>query len=225
MNSRGASEVLGALLVISLIVSIAGILYMMSYPIINDSEETVKYRKAYFDLLEVREKIENVRSGLEFNSTYVLRLSDVSFSFQNEPTIIINGINYTVSSVKVSGKGWSLYYENGVIIEKRPTYSKILHFPDIYYDAESDTLVMPIIMFTGNKSVGGSGFLSLNMRLESVSKSFLENADVTIESSNYENWYDFFTKIGFHKVSKNSGKVTLENVSKLDVTIYEVSIV
>ncbi len=78
---------------------------------------------------------------------------------------------------------------------------------------------MPIIMFTGNKSVGGSGFLSLNMRLESVSKSFLENADVTIESSNYENWYDFFTKIGFHKVSKNSGKVTLENVSKLDVTI------
>ncbi len=82
MNSRGASEVLGALLVISLIVSIAGILYMMSYPIINDSEETVKYRKAYFDLLEVREKIENVRSGLEFNSTYVLRLSDVSFSFK-----------------------------------------------------------------------------------------------------------------------------------------------
>lgn len=218
MNFRAASEVVGALMVISLIVSVAGILYAMSYPIIAENEETIRYRKAYFDLLEIREKIENVRSGFEFNSSYALRLSGVSISFQNEPIIFVNETMLDLSSIKISGSGWELYYENGAIFERRLNYLKILHYPDIYYDTTTDTLTMPIIKFTGNMSAGGKGILTLNLKLQSVSKHPCSNCTVKIVSSNHEGWKNFLKEIGVSILEDNF------KVSKLDIAIYEVRI-
>lgn len=223
MKSKGVSEVLGSLIIISVIVFIASFLYVLSYPMIVESEETIKYRKAYFDLLEIREKIENVRSGLESNGTYTLRISGTFFKFQNEPVLVLNGHSFILSSIKVSGKGWSLRYENGAIIEERGTFSKILHYPDVYYSPETDTLTLPVIKFTGNLSLAGSGYITLNLRLENVTKVSLSNCSVQLISSQSQKWKDFLTLIGVPSVNFFGGQISF-NVKKVEMTVYEVGV-
>lgn len=223
MKELAASEVIGALMIISLIVSLAGFLYLMSYPIIVENEETIKYRKAYFDILEIREKIENVRSGLEFDASYTLRISDTSFTFENEPVIFLNGIQYNVSSIKVSSKGWEIFYENGAIIEKRALYSKILHYPDIYYDTETGTVTLPIIMFIGTQSVGGSGYLTLALRIKNTEKVSLNNCTIKVISKNAKSWENFLESLGIPNLTRSGNEVTFF-AKKVETTFYEVEV-
>ncbi|MCS7122222.1 MAG: hypothetical protein NZ895_06465 [Archaeoglobaceae archaeon] len=221
--SKGVSEVVGALTVILLIVSVAGILYIMSYPIISDSEEAIKYRKAYFDLLEINEKIENVGSGLQYNSTYTLRISGLSFNFENEPIFILNNRSLRVSSIKVFGNGWEILYENGAIIERRISYSKLLHYPSIYYDREKDVLTLPIVKFSGAQAIGGKGHVTLNFKLNNVERGYLSNCTMKIISSNPNIWKNLLNDIGISNVTVSGKEVTF-TVSRLEFTIYEVQV-
>ncbi|MEM4616592.1 MAG: hypothetical protein QXY19_06275 [Archaeoglobaceae archaeon] len=220
MNDDAVSEVVGALMVILLIVLVAGFIYTIAYPIIMDNEETIRHKKAYFDLLEISEKIENVRSGFEFTSSYFLRLSGVSFSFQNEPIVFLNNNTFNLSSIKVSGKGWELYYENGAIFERSSGDLRVLYYPNIYYDVETDTLTLPVIKFNGSKSLGGTGTIMLNLRLENISKLSLSNCNIKIISSNSEGWKNFLREIGIDI----TGSEIDFTVSSAEVTIYEVRI-
>jgi len=223
VNKKAVSEVVGVLMVISIITVTAGLLYVLSYPILNNSEENVKFRKAYFEMLELKEKIENVRFSLEPNATYTARLIGVSLTFENKPVITIDGTQYVVSSIKFMGNGWSVYYENGAIIEKRGEWSRILQYPNIHYDNKSKTLTMPIIKFTGNKSVGGEGRVTINLAITNVTKPEpISNCEIKITSSNIDAWEEFFDDIGLStSLSDNTISFT---VDRLSLAIYEVSI-
>ncbi len=223
MSQKAVSEVVGVLMVIAIITATAGMLYVLSYPILNNSEENVKFRKAYFEMLELKEKIENVRFSLEPNATYTARLIGVSLSFENSPNITINGTQYVVSSIKFLGNGWSVYYENGAIIERRGAWSKILQYPNIHYDSGSDTLTMPVIIFVGNKSVGGEGQVTINLAITNVTKLEMSNCDIEVSSSNIDAWKEFFDDIGL-PISPPSGNTISFSVSRLSSTIYEVSV-
>jgi flagellin-like protein len=132
-NSRAVSEVVGALMVLMVIVSVAGILYTMSMPVISSGQDNIKFRNAFFDLFELREKIERVKSGLEPKSVHRIQLYDYSAEFKNEPVIKIGNKNYTVASVRVIGNGWTLAYENGAIIESGRN-ERMLSAPNINYN-------------------------------------------------------------------------------------------
>lgn len=223
MSEKAVSEVVGVLMVIAIITATAGMLYVLSYPILNDSEENVKFRKAYFEMLELKEKIENVRLSLEPNATYTARLIGVSLTFENSPIITINGTQYIVSSIRFSGSGWSVYYENGAIIERRGTWSKILQYPNIHYDSGSDTLTMPVIIFVGNKSVGGEGRVTISLSITNVTRLEVDNCEIKISSSNIDAWKEFFDDIGLSVPPPSDNTITF-TVSKLSSTIYEVSV-
>lgn len=214
-SDEGVSEV-GTLMITTLIISVASLLYIISYPIIMDNEEGVRFRKAYFDLLEISEKIENVRSGFQYNSTYTLHLSATSFSFSNSLIFILNNKSYNSSTIKISGRGWELYYENGAIIEKRPTYSKLLQYPSVNH--ENNTLTLPIIRFSEERSFGGTGILTLNLKLKKIEKGSIENCTVKIISQNIESWEKFLKDLGINVVNGTF------SVGKVEYIVYEVSI-
>ncbi|MDK2877278.1 MAG: hypothetical protein PWQ22_1688 [Archaeoglobaceae archaeon] len=216
MNSKGVSEVVGALMVVSLIVATAGLIYVISNPILFSSQENIKYRKAFFDLLELKEKIENVKSGVEANSTYTVRLSGASLAFENRPVLIVDGREIIIASIKISGSGWELWYENGAIIEKYG--GRMYHLPKIYYDPQG-TLTMDVIQFAGNTSIGGTGYVTLSLKLASVEKKEYSNASVAMISENSEAWKKFFREIGLEV----DGSLTF-NVSRLLLTIYRVEV-
>lgn len=194
LDRKAASEVLGSLMVITLITTTAGLLYVISSPVIAQSQESIKLRKAEFDMLELREKLERVRFMVETNATYNLRLTGVSAEFKNEPILEVDGNKYIISSIRISGGGWDVYYENGAVIEKLPSYARMISDPTVYYDASTDTLTMPVIMFTGNKSLGGTGSIVLHFSVSNIER--IDGNTITLTSDNADVWCEYFKKVG-----------------------------
>lgn len=215
---KAVSEVFGALMVLLMIITVAGILYTISYPVIWSGQDDVKFRNSFFDLFELREKIDRVRAGLEPMSVHKIQFYDSSIEFKNEPIIRIGNLNYTVASIKIRGSGWTLTYENGAIIENRG-HMRMLSAPNINYN--NGTLYLPIIILKGNFSAGGRGeatlFLSLNNSYSLSGKN-----TIVIYSSNAKAWKEFFNVIGVGYIAYND-RIEIPNVNYYAV-FYEVRV-
>jgi hypothetical protein len=217
-NSRAVSEVVGGLMVLMVIVSVAGILYTMSMPVISSGQDNIKFRNAFFDLFELREKIERVKSGLEPKSVQKIQLYDYSAEFKNEPVIKIGNKSYTVASIRVIGNGWTLTYENGAIIESGRN-ERMLSAPNINYN--DGKLYLPITILKGNFSAGGRGELSMFL---SLNNSYLltGNGSIVFYSKNLKAWKDFFDSRGISCTVTGNG-IEIQNVDYYAV-VYEVSL-
>ncbi|MCS7143935.1 MAG: hypothetical protein NZ879_02815 [Archaeoglobaceae archaeon] len=217
-NLKAVSEVVGALMVLLMIVTVAGILYTMSYPVVWSGQDNVKFRNSFFDLFELREKIERVRSGLEPMSAHKIQFYDNSIEFKNEPIIRIGNVNYTVASIKIRGSGWTLTYENGAIIENRGN-ARMLSAPNINYN--NGTLYLPIIILKGKFSAGGRGEVNLFLSLNN-SYPLSGNNTIVIYSSNIQAWKEFFNVTGVRYTSY-SNRIEIPSVNYYAV-VYEVGI-
>ncbi|TDA29729.1 MAG: hypothetical protein DSO00_03430 [Archaeoglobi archaeon] len=217
-SSEAVSEVVGALMVLMVIVSVAGILYTMSMPVISSGQDNIKFRNAFFDLFELREKIERVKSGLEPKSVQKIQLYDYSAEFKNEPVIKIGNKSYTVASIRVIGNGWTLTYENGAIIESGRN-ERMLSAPNINYN--DGKLYLPITILKGNFSAGGRGELSMFL---SLNNSYLltGNGSIVFYSKNLKAWKDFFDSRGINCTVNGNG-IEIQNVDYYAV-VYEVSL-
>ena len=217
-SSEAVSEVVGALMVLMVIVSVAGILYTMSMPVISSGQDNIKFRNAFFDLFELREKIERVKSGLEPKSVQKIQLYDYSAEFKNEPVIKIGNKSYTVASIRVIGNGWTLTYENGAIIESGRN-ERMLSAPNINYN--DGKLYLPITILKGNFSAGGRGELSMFL---SLNNSYLltGNGSIVFYSKNLKAWKDFFDSRGINCTVTGNG-IEIQNVDYYAV-VYEVSL-
>lgn len=221
MNSEGVSEVVGSLLVLVVIVSVAGIIYTMSYPTIWGGQENVKMRNAYFDIFELREKIERVRSGLEFKSIHTLQLQGLSVSFGNEPMITLNNKSYELSSIKLIGKDSFVAYENGAIIMYQAGKARITSSPNINYVKETKTLYFPMIRLATNLSAGGFGALTVYLHLKTV-ETIVGNGSIVFYSAHADAWEEFFKITGVN-FTRSGNNITIQNVEYFAV-IYEVEV-
>ncbi|MET1124378.1 MAG: archaellin/type IV pilin N-terminal domain-containing protein [Archaeoglobaceae archaeon] len=80
MNSRGASEVVGSLLTVALIVTAAGLIYMISQPVISSSVDSVKFRNAVKSMAEIKELVERMKYGEEIATTKTIQLNGGSIT-------------------------------------------------------------------------------------------------------------------------------------------------
>ena len=215
-----SSEVVGTLMIILLVSLMVGMLFVASQPVIFGSREAVKEREAYFSMVELREKIDQVRFGAEPNSTARIHLSGVSVAMRNEPIIAINGTSYRVSSIVFYGENWELVMENGAILEIRDGRKILVFSPPIYLNGE--TLTLPLISFNGSVSTGGKGTVSVFLSLQNVSLLKTGAARVDLTSNNAEVWYDFFRELGVN--SMISGNTVSFTVRDSYIVLYEVRV-
>lgn len=216
--NEAVSEVVGSLLVIVIISVTVMILYITSYPVFYESRDSIQHRNAYFKLVDLKDKIDRIKSGVEPNATITLSLADIPISFRNEGTIAINSTTYQISSISYLGGGWELIFENGAIIERRWDKARMLSAPDVYLAA--NTLNMPVISFIGNISAGGKGMESFTATLENASLLKKGPAEIKISTRNSEAWKEYFDSIGLtYTVSGNEVRVTVPNSY---VVLYEI---
>ncbi len=205
-----SSEVVGTLLIVLLISLMVGLLFVASQPVIFSGKEAIREKDAYFSMVELREKIDQVRFGAEPSSVARIHLSGVSVAMRNEPIITVNGTSYKVSSIAFYGEDWELVMENGAIVEVR-NGKKIMVFPPPIYLNEK-TLTMPVISFNGSISAGGEGTISVTLTQENVTVLKTGPAEIKITSSNAEVWYEFFKNLGVNPtLSENTVSFTVEN--------------
>ena len=213
---RASSEVAGAALILGIITITVAFLYVSSYPTISKSEEYIRYRNSYFDLLELKDKIDRIRTGVEPKATATIKLTGVSISFRNEPIIVVDGVSYNVSSISISGRDWELIFENGAIIERRGKTVNMLSYPSVYFD---EKLTMPIISFSGNISFAGRGACQITLSLENVT--LIRGSSIKIITSNAKAWKDYFDSIGLnYSASGNEINITANSY----VIFYEVGL-
>jgi hypothetical protein len=217
MREKGVSEVVGTLLIMLVISATVAVLYVSSHPLIFKSKENIKYRNAYFDLLDLKDKLDRIRFGIEPNASIALSLAGTSASFKNEAVITINSTNYNVSSISYAGNGWELVFEDGAIIERRGDKARMLLAPSVYL--AGNTLNMPIISFTSTVFAGGRGIETFTATLENVSLLKQGPAIIKINTRNADAWKDYFDSIGLAYLASGN-EITI--VSDSYIVLYEV---
>ncbi|MFP4559439.1 MAG: hypothetical protein ACLFO6_08085 [Archaeoglobaceae archaeon] len=218
MNEKGVNEIVGTLMILLVVSITVTFLYVSAHPVITNSQENIKYRNSHFDLLDLKDKLDRIRFGLESNATVKITLSHTSVELKNRPILSINSTNYSVSSISFKGNDWDLVFENGAVIERRGNSALMLSSPNLYF--QGDTLNMPVISFKGNISAAGSGSRTFTAALINSTLLHQGPADIKLYTENKDAWRDYFDEIGLsHSVSGNEITSTVQNSH---IVLYEV---
>lgn len=205
-----SSEVVGTMIIMLIISLTVGMLFVSSQPVLFQSKESLREKDAYFTMMDINEKINQVRFGMEPTAIIKIHFNDYSASFRNEPIITVNGTQYNVSSIAFYGDGWEVIMENGAIIGRWDGNADMITPPPIYLMGK--TLTMPIISFNGTFSAGGRGYTTLKISLENTSLVKTGPAEIRIKSSNYRLWMDFFENLNLSpSVSGDEVRVVVDD--------------
>ncbi len=214
------SEVVGSVIILFVITLTVGMLFVYAQPVLFKSKDSLLEKDAYFTMLDINEKINQVRFGMEPTAMIKLHLTDYSVTLRNEPVITVNGTSYNVSSIVFFGDTWEMVMENGAIIGKWNDNALILSSPPVYFNGK--TLTMPVISFNGSVSGGGRGYLTLTISQENVTVIKTGPSEIRIKSTYYEVWREVFQDLGLSpSVSGDEVRVVVDNSY---IVLYQVRI-
>lgn len=218
MNEKGVNEIVGTLMILLIVSITVTFLYVAANPVITGSQENIKYRNSYFELLDLKDRMDRIRFGVEPNATVKVTLSHSSVNLKNKPILSVNSSNYSVSSISFKGSDWDLIFENGAVIERRGNSALMLSSPSVYY--QGDMLNMPVISFMGNVSAAGSGSRTFTATM--VNSTLLHQGPATVKlyTENTDAWEDYFDDIGLN--FSVSGNEIASTVQDSHIVLYEV---
>lgn len=212
-DSKGVSEVIGYIAILAITVSAIGITYAVTVPDLQNGQSSAQMQNMEqgFTVMDVRvskaQYSGSVSQMTEFNlNNGIMRVND---SYDNshiiikrrDDTEVYNGtlgtIYYTIGDREVAYQGggiWGKYGDSG---------SVMISAPDFNYNGE--TLTLPIMRFSGNKSVSGNGKAFLTASSESAPVIMFpnetlsngtnpvvgENVYIIIKSDYYKAWATF----------------------------------
>lgn len=188
MKMRAVSEVFGAMLTLVVMISAAGIIYMMSYPTIASNIENVNYRNAIKIMSEIKELVGRMKFGSEVATTKTIQLNMGSIYTSSGLNLSFNvgsvNVKRQLQNLKIEISGRVVTLESG-IFEK--AYGKVIPIPisEPSVIASSDTVYFNFYDFLGNFSAGGSK-VTMNMRYNGTAQ--FNTTRLEIESDFCELW-------------------------------------
>ncbi len=218
MNEKGVNEIVGTLMILLVVSITVTFLYVAANPVISESQENIKYRNSHFELLNLKDKLDRIRFGVEPNATVQVTLSRTSVTLKNKPILSINSTNYSVSSIIFKGDDWNLIFEDGAVIESRGNSAVMLSSPSVYF--QSNTLNMPVISFKGNISAAGSGTRTFTATLVNATLLHQGPATIKLYTENTNAWEDYFDDIAL-SYSASENEITF-TVQDSHIVFYEV---
>lgn len=190
MSSKGVSEVVGAMLTVVVMVSAAGLIYMISYPTIFSGVDNVAYRNSIKNMVEIRELVERMKFGNEIATTKTMQLGGGSVYTANVFNLTIDGSTYQLKDLIIELSGKRIFFESGIFEE---IYGKVIpiSISDPSFAITSDTAYLTFYNFDSDFSAGGSK-VTLNLYYNGTSR--LEASDLEIESKFCNIWKDALQK-------------------------------
>lgn len=189
MDCRAVSEVVGAMLTLVVIISAAGIIYMMSYPTILGGIDDIAYRNAIKNMVETKELVERMKFGNEVATTKVIQLGgSVYTAYSTNLTINDNGERLKSLVFEVSGK--KIFLESGIFEEIQ---QKVIPIPisEPSIAITEDTAYFTFYNFLGNFSAGGS---KVTINLVYNGTEIRDASELEIESKSCEIWKEALEK-------------------------------
>lgn len=173
MTERGVSDVVGFVLVFSLVLSMVTVVYAFGFTGLEDARDAERLSNAerVFDILA--DNLADIhRRGAPSRATEI-KLADATLGYGSETRVTVEITNvgspvptYSTSLDPIvyspSDSNVQLVYENGAVVRERPSVGGVLlREPSSVFrkDGDVQTVVIPFFQTrqTGTASVGGSG--------------------------------------------------------------------
>jgi hypothetical protein len=172
-KNKGVSEVIGYLLVFSIVVTIVSVVYASGMPVVEQTKESSALQSMETVFLTMQSTIKKVALAQSPVRTMKLNLvtgsmsasesaGDITISTNVSPPILISfgNITYTLGSRRLS-------YENGAVIEHSPGGNIIVSEPLIFFTnysgSDNTYILISVINASGTCSTGG-GIANMQMR-------------------------------------------------------------
>ena len=158
MKSRGVSEVVGYLLVFSIVVTIVSVIYASGMPMVERTKENSVLQSMETVFITLQSNIKKVALAQSPVRTMKLNLIKGSISANKiAGTITVNGQTIQFGNIEYTLGARKMIYENGAVIESTPGGSIIVSDPPIFFTNDSDNahVFISVINASGTFSAGG----------------------------------------------------------------------
>ena len=216
--NRAVSELIGAILILAIIVSAAGILYLKFQPTINQGVDDLKYSNAKKEMVELRELMERVRMDVEPSTSKFITLDGGNLVLDKGSfEIAVDGDTYKLGKLELKVNSRTLSLETGVFESDNPipiSYPVILRTPEKIYIA--------FYNLSGSLSAGGDRY---NLRVTFRDISVLDGvSEVVIRSENCEAWKRVLSEVGVPHTDNCPQSVVISSAGNITVSIYSIEV-
>ncbi|MFC6991872.1 hypothetical protein ACFQH3_08965 [Haladaptatus sp. GCM10025707] len=247
MDNRAVSEVLGFILIFSLISLTIGVIYVTGLGGLADTRDAERVNNAEraFDVLahnmeDISEhgapsratEVRLADAQLSVNEEVEIQYTFIDQSGVTEPTslpVVIKPIVYD------SQTGTDIVYEAGAVIREQPDTARMVREPGFVFDEDNPTNRNPLFMIvqttsTTNQDIGGSKTVRVraiheSTVVESTGSNGPYTMKVSVTSPRFEAWESYFEgKCNDVTTTDTTVTCTLENVDKGYVTKVQTTI-
>ncbi len=240
MKERAVSEVLGYMLILSIVVAAISMVYLK----VNDMVESTSEKFRVEGVRQSFKRILNVVSistygGAPLQSIQV-ELQGGSFWIANETRIKLTAGNVSidefVGSLNYELENFRVSLENGAVWEDYYGYKRPVEEPRIFIHTTSESVpsgttrtvaVVVITKFTGNVSIAGQGSVKLIFNTTSVdiySEDVYGNMTLSVTSPFAKLWFEFFSTLPGDTVLNNDTAILRTYVDRIVVAKYNVEV-
>ncbi|MFW5905223.1 MAG: DUF7289 family protein [archaeon] len=236
MTDRGVSDVLGYVLVFSLVVSTIGMVYTTGLGGLDDVRESEKLSNAEraFDVLD--SNVEDLVGGTAQTRATEIKLEGATLDFEDRVIVNVsngNGRYYRAEMHPIYFAGDSddarVVYENGAILREDGDSAVVRNEPDISFGEKT---VVPLVV-TRTRDTGRSGSGTVLVRTEVADRSVVRlpveggDANITITSPRAKAWADHLSESSETDCTVADGTATCSvdtdvvyvQVVRIDVTV------
>ena len=249
-SESAVSEVIGFILIFSIVMLAISAIYAVGYPTIQSSKENAQFQNMEQSFMVLQSNINTVAFGQAPVRTLKTSLGGGSLTVNSSEGHITvkNGAEWysgTIGAIEYEKNGRSIAYEGGGVWEKYPAGAAIkVSEPRIFVhgDIGDRTVSVSIINISSEKgisSVGGEGAASVTVRSETstyplniTSLPGGGNVTITVKSDYADAWRRYFYgtiddpsmgKVEMH-VAGNEVKATIYKVNTLIVNEHVIEV-
>ncbi len=172
-SDSAVSEVVGNLLIFSIVITSIGLVFVVGGPIVNSAEDSAKLDYITSTFVVMQSDITRVAYNQAPFQNSGLKLGGGSFSLGtnsniNNITVQVNNTNFSCSDyIEYTYKDSRIAYINGGVYRRYPSESaKIISAPRIY--VQQNMTYISLYHLIGNISMGGMGYVGLSISYDST---------------------------------------------------------
>lgn len=235
MDSRGISEVVGYILILSIVILITSFSFVYSYSVITDTKEKVKFESMNQGFRKIQNIVEYTAYTKNPRKSIRLLINEGMISVKDENEInitvksgddVLYNSKYNVGLIEYEYENYKVAFENGGVWQKSFEGVSIVSEPRIfiYRKQVANEMIVFVAMtrLQGNSSVGGYGFVDVLVEFNSSeTRTFNESGYIYLNiTSEYANaWNSYFERLRGGLIN-NTVLQTEYSENKLNVSIY-----
>jgi hypothetical protein len=222
---KAVSEVIGNLLMLTVLVLTISVILVYGIPVIEYNQNTIRMRNIISQMVSASEQVTKVSVDVTPTTTIKIALSDGTLDISNDNNLLLfvnnsSGVLYSIN--EPMGKIEYIYKLQKIAIENGGVWSNdnaIINPPRI--SVSDGNVAIALVKIQGSGSVSGRGFANLEIKYNSSETRIFNTSGyvkMEIDSEYSEAWNRYFENMrGF---VNNTVLQTELNDTKLNVSIY-----